>query len=159
MPKSTSPIQPIPDPAHVLSPYLIVRGASAALDFYARAFDAKLLFSLAEPDGKVGHAELRIGESLFMLADEYPDWGALGPASVGGTPVTLHLYVKDVDAAVARAEAAGATVLRAPKDEFFGDRSGMVVDPFGHKWKLASRIEDVRPEEMQKRWTKMLTQA
>jgi PhnB protein len=136
-----------------LTPYLIVADAARAIDFYQRVFGAKELFRLSEPSGKIGHAELRIGDSKLMLADEYPDFGALGPARVGGTPVAIHLYIEDVDAKVALAQSEGATVLRAVKDEFFGDRSGMLVDPFGHRWHLASRIEEVTPEEMQRRWT------
>jgi PhnB protein len=146
-----SPIQPIPEDNQVLSPYLIVKGAAAALAFYVEAFGAKELFRLTEPSGKVGHAELEIGRSRFSIADEYPDFGALSPVTVGGTPVSLHLYVVDVDKALARATAAGATMLRPLTDEFFGDRTCMVMDPFGHKWHLATRKEDVSPAEMQKR--------
>jgi PhnB protein len=139
-----------------LTPYLVVRGAAQAIDFYGRAFGAVEAFRLSEPGGKVGHAELLLGGGRLMLADEYPDFGALGPASVGGTPVTLHLYVTDVDAVMARAEALGATVLRAAKDEFYGDRSGMLLDPFGHRWQIATRGEPVSPEQMQQRWNAML---
>jgi PhnB protein len=147
-------------PAHVdavgpLTPYLVVRGADRAIDFYGRTFGAVEDFRLSEPGGKVGHAELLLGGGRLMLADEYPDFGALGPASVGGTPVTLHLYVPDVDAVMARAEALGATVLRAAKDEFYGDRSGMLLDPFGHRWQIATRGEAVSPEQMQQRWNAM----
>jgi PhnB protein len=139
-----------------LTPHLVVRGAALALQFYAKVFAARVDFSLLEPDGKVGHAELLIGESRLMLADEYPDFGALAPASVGGTPVALHLYVSDVDATMALAEEHGATVLRVAKDEFYGDRSGVLLDPFGHRWKIATHKEVVSPEEMQRRWTSML---
>jgi len=139
-----------------LTPYLVVRGAAQAIDFYGRAFGAAEEFRLSEPSGKVGHAELLLGGGRLMLADEYPDFGALGPASVGGTPVTLHLYVPDVDAVMARAEALGATVLRAAKDEFYGDRSGMLLDPYGHRWQIATRGEPVTPEQMQQRWNAML---
>ena len=142
---------PIPDPTHPLSPYLIVRNAPAAIDFYTKAFGAKELFRLSEPSGKVGHAELSIGPARLLLADEYPDFGALSPVSVGGTPVAIHLYVEDVDAVVARATDAGATVLRALRDEFFGDRTATLSDPYGHRWHVASRKEDVTPEEMQRR--------
>jgi len=137
--------------SHPLAPYLIVKGAARAIEHYVEAFGAKEIYRLCEPSGKVGHAELEIGSSRFMLADEYPDWGALSPITVGGSPVSLHLYVDDVDAVVARAVACGATLLRAVKDEFFGDRTGQVVDPFGHKWFLATRKEQVSPEEMQRR--------
>lgn len=139
-----------------LTPHLVVRGAAQAMQFYAKVFGAREDFSLLEPGGKVGHAEMLIGDSRLMLADEYPDFGALAPGSVGGTPVALHLYVPDVDATIALAEAHGATVLRAAKDEFYGDRSGTVLDPFGHRWNLATRKDPVSPAEMQRRWTEML---
>jgi PhnB protein len=139
-----------------LTPYLVVKGADAAIRFYAAVFGAREDFRLSEPGGRVGHAELLIGGSRLMLADEYPDFGALGPASIGGTPVGLQLYVTDVDATIALAEAQGATLLRAAKDEFYGDRSGVVVDPFGHRWHLATRKEAVTPQQMQERWTAML---
>jgi PhnB protein len=142
-----------------LTPYLVVRDAARAISFYTELFGAREQFRLSEPGGKVGHAELKIGESLLMLADEYPDFGALSPASVGGTPVSLQLYVADVDAVLARAEALGATILRSAKDEFYGDRTGVVSDPFGHKWHLSTRVETVSPEEMQRRWTAMFEQA
>ncbi|MES2245757.1 MAG: VOC family protein [Pseudomonadota bacterium] len=142
----------LPVPAQCLAPYLIVADAPGAIDFYRRVFGAEELFRLTEPSGKVGHAELRIGDAKLLLADEYPDFGALGPARVGGTPVSIHLYVADVDATLALAEEAGATVMRAAKDEFFGDRSGMLLDPFGHRWHVASRLEEVSPQEMQRRW-------
>lgn len=142
---------PVPRPHPTMAPYLIVRGAPAAIEYYGKAFGAEELFRLTEPSGKVGHAELVIGEARFMLADEYPDFGALSPVSVGGTPVSIHLYVDDVDEVVKRAEAAGATVLRPLRDEFFGDRTATLSDPFGHRWHLATRKEDVSPEEMQRR--------
>ncbi len=142
---------------HPLTPHLIVRDAGRAIDYYRKVFAAEELYRLTEPSGKIGHAELRIGSSLFMLADEYPDFGALSPAAIGGSPVALHLYVEDVDRTVEHAVAEGGTVLRAPKDEFFGDRSGMIVDPFGHRWQIATPKEEVSPEEMQRRWTAMLT--
>jgi PhnB protein len=146
-----NPAPPVPTDRPALSPYLIVKGAAQAIDFYGKAFGAKELFRLSEPGGKIGHAELEIGRCRLMLADEYPDFGALSPVTVGGSPVALHLYVEDVDAIVARATAAGATLLRPVQDEFFGERTGMLADPFGHKWHLATRKEDVSPEEMQKR--------
>jgi PhnB protein len=144
-------------PTGTLTPYAVVRGAARAIDFYCRVFGAREDFRLSEPDGKVGHAELCFGPSRLMLADEYPDFGALAPASVGGTPVSLHLYVADVDATMALAEEQGATVLRAAKDEFYGDRAGVIVDPFGHRWHLATRQSTVGAEEMQKRWTEALS--
>jgi PhnB protein len=146
-----STVKPIPDELHVLSPYLVVRGAADAIAFYARAFGAEELFRLSDPSGKLGHAELRIGNSRFMLADEYPDFGALSPLAIGGSPVSIHLYVEDVDQTFARAVAAGALELRPLKDEFYGDRTALVADPFGHKWHLASRREEVSPAEMQRR--------
>ncbi|WP_336407548.1 VOC family protein [Tahibacter soli] len=130
-----------------------MRDGARAIDFYAAAFGAKELFRLADKNGKVGHAELELGDSRFMLADEFPDFGALAPPSVGGTPVCLHVYVADVDAAFARAVAAGATELRAVADQFYGERRGMLADPFGHKWSLATAVRDVSPEEMQKIWS------
>ena len=152
-------LKPVPHATAIgpLTPHIVVRGAAQALQFYAKVFGARVDFSLLEPGGKVGHAELLIGESRLMLADEYPDFGALAPASVGGTPVALHLYVPDVDASMALAEKHGATVLRGAKDEFYGDRSGTLLDPFGHRWNLATRKEVVSPEEMQRRWTAMLS--
>ena len=140
-----------------LTPYLIVRDAARAIDFYQRAFGAREVFRLTEPGGsKVGHAHLEVGDAAFMLADEWPDFGALGPASIGGTPVRLHLQVDDADAVVRRAEEAGATVLRAVKDEFHGERSGMIADPFGHQWHIATATHDVPPEEMQRRWNESM---
>ena len=140
-----------------LTPYIIVKGAARAIEFYSQAFGAREIYRLCEPgNGKVGHAELAIGTGKLMLADEYPEWGALSPASLGGTAFSLHLYVADVDAAVRHAASCGATVLRAPKDEFFGDRSALLIDPFGHQWHLATRRENVTPQEMQSRWNQAL---
>ena len=141
--------------SQTVTPYLIVKGAAEAIAFYTKAFGAKELFRLSEPSGKVGHAELEIRGSTIMLADEYPDFGALAPTTIGGSPVSLHLYVDDVDHVVSDATAAGATVLRAIKDEFYGDRTGMIADPFGHKWHVSTRKEEVSPEEMQRRWSEM----
>jgi PhnB protein len=144
-------VKPIPNEDQAMSPYLIVKGAASAIAFYAKAFGAKEVFCLREPSGKVGHAELEIGRARFMLADEYPDFGALSPVTVGGSPVSIHLYVADVDETVERAMGAGAVLLRPVNDEFFGDRVALLTDPFGHKWHLATRKEDVSPEEMQRR--------
>ena len=141
--------------SQTVTPYLIVKGAAEAIAFYTKAFGAKELFRLSEPSGKVGHAELEIRGSTFMLADEYPDFGALAPTTIGGSPVSLHLSVDDVDGVVANATAAGATVLRAIKDEFYGDRTGMIADPFGHRWHVSTRKEEVSPQEMQRRWSEM----
>lgn len=136
-----------------LAPYLICRGAAQAIEFYRTVFGAEEVFRLVDPgDQKIGHAELSIAGSKFLVADEYPSFGALSPTSIGGTPVNLQLYVKDVDAVIANAERHGATVLRAAKDEFFGDRVGMVADPFGHKWHIATQKTEVSPAEMQRLW-------
>ena len=136
-----------------VTPYICVRGAEAAIQFYKDVFDARELFRLTDPgDGRIGHAELAIGGAEIYIADEYPDFGALGPDAIGGTPVTLHLSVADCDAACARAETAGAIVLRRPADQFFGERTAQVQDPWGHRWFLAQWIEDVTPEAMQARW-------
>lgn len=135
-----------------LTPYLIVKGAAAALDFYKQAFGAVEEMRLTDPAGRIGHAEITIGQSHLMLADEHPEFGALGPATLGGSPVTLHLEVADADAAADRAVAAGATLLRPVADQFHGNRSGMVADPFGHKWFLSAEIEAVSAEEMQRRY-------
>jgi PhnB protein len=143
-------------PLSTPTPYAIVRGAANAIQFYIDALGATEIYRLCDPSGKIGHAELKIGDGKMMLADEYPDWGALSPAAIGGSPVSIHLYVDDVDAVVKRAEASGATVLRQAKDEFFGDRVAMLVDPVGHRWQIATRKESLTPAEMQKRWTEMM---
>ncbi|WP_027993462.1 VOC family protein [Sinorhizobium meliloti] len=136
-----------------LTPYFIVKSARVAIDFYSRAFGAEELFRMTDPrDGRIGHAELKIGESTVMIADEYPDFGALSPDTIGGSPVTFHLATLAVDADLARAVDAGAVVLRAAADQGYGERVAMVVDPFGHRWMLSQKIEDVAPEEMQRRW-------
>ncbi|MBL6427160.1 VOC family protein [Maritimibacter sp.] len=136
-----------------LIPYIVCRDAPAAIDFYVAAFGAVEDFRMTEPgSGKLGHAELEIGGARLMLADEWPDFGALSPDSIGGTAVTLYLQVEDVDAVVAQAEQAGAMVLRAPADQSFGERTATVQDPFGHRWMLATVKEVLTGEEMQKRW-------
>jgi PhnB protein len=134
-----------------LRPYLIVDGAAAAIDFYREAFGAVETFRLDMPDGRVGHAELEIDGAAFDLADEYPEMGYLGPISVGSTTVTLHLEVPDVDAFAATAVEAGATLERPPSDQFHGNRSATIVDPFGHRWSVQTRIEDVSIDEMRRR--------
>jgi PhnB protein len=139
-----------------LTPYIIVKGGDAAIAFYVRVFGAREAFRLAEPSGRIGHAELAIGDGRIMLADESPSFGALSPPTVGGTPVSLHLYVEDVDATIKRAQDSGAIVLRPAEDQFYGDRAGMIADPFGHRWHLATRKKAVSPEEMQKQYTAML---
>jgi PhnB protein len=138
---------------HEVYPYLRVSDANAAIDFYARAFGAKELLRLTEPGGRIGHAEIKIGPATLMLADEYPEQGILGPRALGGTTFSLHVHVGDVDAAFEQAVKAGATVVRPLKDQFYGERSGTVRDPFGHEWLLGGHLEDVSSEEMQRRYT------
>ncbi len=144
-------VKPIPDGYHSVTPYLIVRGGSEAIEFYQQAFGATELFRMAAPGGKIGHAEIKIGDSPIMLADEYPDMGYQGPQSLGGSPVSLMIYVEDVDAIFKQAVAAGATIKEALQDKFYGDRIGSVTDPFGHVWHIATHIEDVSPDEMDQR--------
>ena len=144
-------VKPVPDGYHTVTPYLIVNGAAAAIDFYKRAFGAEELFRMPTPAGKVGHAEIQIGDSRVMLADEFPEMGAKGPVSIGGSPVHLLLYVNDCDAMFRRAVEAGGKVKRPLKDQFYGDRSGSIEDPFGHDWTIATHKEDLSPEEMNRR--------
>lgn len=138
-------------------PYLRVHDAAAAIAFYEKAFGAQELFRLQEPGGRIGHAELRIGPATIMLSDEYPQNGISGPRTLGGTTFSLHLHVDDVDTAFARAVSAGATIVRPLENQFYGERSGTVRDPFGHEWLLGGHIEDVTPEEMQRRYTELMT--
>lgn len=142
---------------HEVFPYLRVKGASKAVEFYKAAFGATEKFRLVEPSGRVGHVELLFGPTVVMFSDEYPEMGLLGPESVGGTTVTIHLHVDDADAALARAVAAGATLIRPASDAFYGERSGTVRDPFGHDWLLGHSIEEMAPEEMQRRYTALMT--
>ncbi len=144
-------VKPIPDGYPPVTPYLIVDGASAAIDFYRAVLGATERMRMPAPEDKVGHAELEIGDSLIMLADEHPDMNAHGPKTVGGTPVTLHVYVEDADAVFDRAVEAGAKALRPVESKFYGDRSGEFEDPFGHRWNVATHVEDVSPDEMAKR--------
>jgi PhnB protein len=144
-------VRAIPDGYHAVTPYLIVKGADRAIAFYALAFGARELERFASPDGRIGHAELQIGDSRVMLADEHPEIGARSPESIGGTPVTMTLYVEDVDATVARAVAAGATVTRPVADQFYGDRTGGIMDPFGHVWFVMTHVEDVPVDELRRR--------
>ena len=144
-------VKPIPEGYHALTPYLSVHGASAAIDFYKKAFGAKELMRMAQPDGPVRHAELQIGDSRLMLADEFPDINFRGPHALGGSPVHLHLYVEDVDAVFNQAVAAGAKVDRPVQDQFYGDRSGSLADPYGHVWHVATHKEDLSMEEVRKR--------
>jgi PhnB protein len=144
-------VKPVPDGHRTVAPYLAIKNAASALEFYKQAFGAIETYKLIIPDGRVGHAEIRLGDSLIMLADEFPEFGSKAPASLGGSPVSIHLYVEDVDAFVKKAVAAGARELKPVADQFYGDRSGQLQDPFGHLWWVATHKEDVAPEELQKR--------
>jgi PhnB protein len=148
-------VKPVPEGYHTLTPYVIVKGASAAIDFYRKAFGAEELVRMPMPGGLVGHAELQLGDSRLMMADEMPESGAKSPSTLRGTTAGLCLYVPDVDAIFKRAVDAGAKVVRPVQDQFYGDRSGTVEDPFGHQWTLATHIEDVSPEEMARRMANM----
>jgi PhnB protein len=139
-----------------LTPYVICKDTARAIDFYTRVFAATETMRLAEPSGKIGHAELTIEGATLMLADEYPEHGARGPRTIGGSPVHLHLYVADVDAVVARAVAAGATVRRPVADQFYGDRSGTIEDPFGHVWMVGTKQEPLTTDEVERRYAKMM---
>jgi len=143
--------KPIPEGYHSVTPYLSVKGASRALDFYKSAFGAVELMRFPGPDGKIGHAEIQIGDSKIMLADENPGMGFIGPQTLGGTSFGLDLYVGDVDAVGAQAVKAGAKIVRAIQNQFYGDRSGTFEDPFGHRWTIATHVEDVPPDEMERR--------
>jgi PhnB protein len=149
------PVKPIPDGYQTVIPYLIVRGAADALEFYKKGLGAKERMRLPMPGGRIGHAELEIGDCVIMLADEFPEMGAKSPQTIGGTPVGICVYVADVDARFKQAIAAGAKEERPVKDQFYGDRSGTLVDPFGHKWTLTTHIEDVTPEEIGRRMAAM----
>lgn len=144
-------VKPIPDDYPRLSPYLCVDGAAAAIDFYTAVLGATERMRMPGPDGKVGHAELEIGDGLVMLSDEYPDMGVRSPKALGGTSVTIHLYVEDADDVYAKALAAGAKALRPVETQFYGDRSGQFEDPFGHRWNVSTRVEDVPPDELARR--------
>ncbi len=138
-------------------PYLRVNDTAAAIVFYEKAFGATEVFRLTEPSGRIGHAEVKLGESILMLSDEFPEHGIQGPLTLGGTTFAMHLHLDDVDAAHAAAIAAGATEIMAPKDQFYGERSSKVKDPFGHEWLLGHEIEKVTPEEMQRRYNELMT--
>ncbi len=143
-------VKAVPPGFHTLTPHLVVRNAEQALEFYKNAFGAEVLHVAHMPDGKVMHASLRIGDSMLMLNDEFPDYGTLSPLSTGGSAVTIHIYTENVDAAFNRAVSAGAQVKMPLADQFWGDRYGVVADPFGHKWSLGAHIKDMSPEEMQR---------
>ena len=145
------PVSPIPEGYHSVTPYLILKNAAAAIEFYKKAFGAVELLRMAAPGGKIGHAEIKIGDSPVMLADEYPDMGFKGPESLGGTPVSLMIYVDDVDKIYQQAIAAGGKEVRPLQNQFYGDRSGTLTDPFGHVWTISTHVEDVPEEELAKR--------
>lgn len=141
---------------HETFPYLRVKDAVAAIDYYKAAFGVREKYRLVEPSGRVGHCELEFGDATVMLSEEYPEVGILGPQSVGGTSVSIHLHVDDCDAMLARAVELGGELVRAPTDAFYGERSGTLRDPFGHEWLIGHSIEEVSPEEMQRRYTELL---
>ncbi len=144
-------VKAIPDGYHSVTPYLIIKGAADAIEFYKKAFGAVELFRMPQPDGKIGHAEIKIGDSAIMLADEFPEMKYFGPQTLGGSSVSLLIYVEDVDTVFQRALAAGASEQKAIEDKFYGDRMGSLVDPFGHVWHIGTHTEDISPEEMEKR--------
>ena len=149
------PVKPIPDGYHTATPYLIVKGAADAIEFYKQAFGAAELFRVPGPDGVLMHAEIKIGDSIIMLADEFPQMDALSPKTIGGSPVGLMLYLANVDEVFHRAIAAGAKENRPVQNQFYGDRSGTVEDPFGHKWTIATHVEDLTPAEIEHRMAAM----
>ena len=144
-------VSPIPEGYPHVTPYLCIDGAGAAIEFYGKVFGATERMRMPAPDGRIGHAELRIGDSLLMLSDAFAEMGMRSPRDIGGSPVTLHVYVEDVDAVCERAVQEGATALASVEDQFYGDRSGQFEDPFGHRWNVATHVEDVAPDEMVKR--------
>ena len=144
-------VKPIPEGYHTVTPYLIINGAASAIEFYQKAFGATELFRFPTPDGKIGHAEIKIGDSPIMLADEFAEMGYKGPQALGGSPVSLMIYLEDVDTVFNRAVEAGASVKEAVQDKFYGDRTGTLTDPFGHVWHVSTHKEDVSMEEMEKR--------
>ncbi len=151
-------VKPVPEGYHNVTPYLFVRGAASAIDFYKKVFGASEIMRMPAPNGRIMHAELRIGDSIVMLADEDPHAGVMSPQTVGGFSVGLHLYVDNVDAVVQRAVENGAKPLRAVKNQIYGDRSGSLLDPFGHMWSVGTHVEDVTPEEMRKRMSAAMSQ-
>ena len=152
-------VKPIPEGYYSITPYLFIRGASRAIEFYRDVFGAKVRVNMPGPNGKVAHAELQIGDSIVMLSDENPNMQAKSPETVGGSTNSLHLYVENVDSVVDKAAKSGAKVLRPVADQFYGDRTGTILDPFGQMWSVGTHIEDVTPEEMKKRMTNMASQA
>ena len=152
-------VKPIPEGYHSVTPYLSVKGAADAIEFYKKAFGATEIMRMAAPGGKIGHAEIQIGDSRIMLADEYPEMGFVSPQTVGGSPVMIHLYVDDVDVTFNQAVRAGATATKPLEDQFYGDRAGGLKDPFGHLWYVSTHKEDVTPEEMKERAAKAMSAA
>jgi PhnB protein len=146
-----SPVKPVPDGYQRVTPYLCVDGAADAIEFYKEVFDANERMRMAEPSGRVGHAELELGDSVVMLSDAYPEMNVIDPKKLGGSPVTISVYVNDVDATFKKALDKGATQTRPPENKFYGDRSGQFTDPWGHNWSVATHVEDVPPDEMQRR--------
>jgi len=144
-------VKPIPDGYHNVTPYLVIKGAAAAIEFYKKAFGAVVVMQMPQPDGRIGHAELKFGDSYVMLADEFPEMDVVSPKTLGNSPVGLLLYVDDVDKTVERAVAMGATIKKPVANQFYGDRNGTIEDPFGHKWTVAVHVENVSPEEMNRR--------
>ncbi|MEK6321164.1 MAG: VOC family protein [Acidobacteriota bacterium] len=151
----TSKVKPVPEDYPTVTPYLTVKDAASAMEFYKNVFGAKESMRLAEPDGRIGHAEMQIGNSQIMISDEYPEIDVLGPQSRGGSTVGLHLYVEDVDAVFDKAVAAGAKVVRPVSDQFYGDRSGKLADPFGHVWFVSTRKENVSAEQVEERYQEL----
>ncbi len=149
-------VRPIPEGYPQVSPYLSVDGANEAMAFYASVFGATERMRMPAPGGKIGHAELQIGDALIMLSDEFPDMGNHSPKSIGGTPVTISVYVEDVDAVYERAVSNGAIAIRPVENQFYGDRTGMFEDPFGHRWNVATHVEDISPDEMAARAAQMM---
>jgi len=144
-------VKPVPEGYPVVSPYLCIDGAAAAIAFYGEVFGATERMRMPAPEGKIGHAELQLGDSVIMLSDEFPEMGVTSPKNLGGSPVTMSVYVEDVDTVFDRAVEAGAKALRPVEDQFYGDRSGQFEDPFGHRWSVATHVEDVPPDEMASR--------
>jgi len=151
-------VKPIPDGYHTATSYLIVKDGAAAIDFYKKAFGAEELFRLEMPDGKIGHAEIKIGDSPIMIADEFLEMGAVSPQTMGGSAGSIILYVEDVEARLDQAVAAGATIKRPLADQFYGDRSATIEDPFGHGWTIATHVEDVPFDEINRRFEEMMNQ-
>lgn len=154
-PVAKKKVAPIPKGYHSVTPYMVMQNAQKAIDFYQKVFGAKTMMKMDKPGGKIGHAELKIGDAKIMLCDEFPEMGARSPQAFGGTAVSIHLYTKNVDTIVKAAVTAGAKLLMPVQDTYYGDRSGSIEDPFGHKWHIATRVENVSPATMKKRAAEM----